>query len=114
MWRIFDAVFVNQLFRADERGRVVFYPNGVTGRGYLVPPAREPGLRAGVRWLTFAALVWVLVVIVIVPRAVESWLGYTLPLPWFVAGAGLVTVATVAVIIRALGRLTAGLEPVGK
>ncbi len=114
MLRIFDAVFVNQLFRANERGAMVFYPNGVTGGGFLVPLAREPGLRAGVRWLTFSSLVWVLVAVVLVPRAVESWLGFTLPLPWFVAGAGVVTVATVAVIIRVLARLTVGLEPVDK
>lgn len=114
MLHIFDAMFINQLFRTNERGQTVFYPNGVTARGYLVPPEREPGVRAGVRWLTVGALIWTLIAVVIVPRAIEARLGYELPLAWFIAGVAVVVVATFVVIIRVLKQLTVGLEPVAK
>jgi hypothetical protein len=43
MLRIFDAVFVNQLFGRGERGETIFYPNGLAGRGFLVPAERVGG-----------------------------------------------------------------------
>lgn len=112
--RIFDWLFVNHLFRANERGETIFYPNGFLARGYLVPPEREPGVRAGLRWLMFAALVGSYGLVVLVPRMIEWWLGFTLPLGWFIGGAVVVTVVIVAAIIHRLERLKVGLEPVSR
>lgn len=109
---IFDALFVNQLFRTTAQGETIYHPNGVTGRGYLVPPEREAGVRSGVRWLVLFTLVGVNVLLVIVPRLIESWLGYELPLPWFIGGVLVATVVMVAAIIRCLSRLATGLEAV--
>jgi hypothetical protein len=111
MMRIFDWLFVNQLFRTTERGDAVFYPNGVTGRGYLLPPSREAEVRGGVRRLVLLALASVLAVVVIAPRLIEGWMGAAIPLGWFVGGALAVLVIETALIIRALARLTEGLEP---
>jgi hypothetical protein len=109
--RMFDAMFVNQLFHTNARGETVFYPNGWAARGYLVPAAREASVRSGVRRLALTALSGVLVFVVLVPRAIEAWLGITLPLGWFIGGVAVATVIGVAAIIRALARLTAGLAP---
>jgi hypothetical protein len=110
--RMFDAVFVNQLFHTNARGETVFYPNGRAARGYLVPAARAAGARSGVRRLALTALIGVLVFVVLVPRAIEAWLGITLPLGWFIGGVVVATVIGVAAIVRALARLTVGLAPV--
>ena len=112
--RMFDAVFVNQLFHTNARGETVFYPNGRAARGYLVPAAREASVRSGVRRLALMALIGVLVFVVLVPRAIEAWLGITLPLGWFIGGVVVATVIGVAAIIQALARLTAGLAPVAE
>ena len=112
LMRIFDWLFVNQLFGKNERGETVYYPHGLGGTGYLVPPEREASVRARVRWLALVALVGAFVLVVLVPRAIESWLGYTLPLPWFIGGALVAVVVIVGAIITRLSRLAAGLEPV--
>ena len=109
---LFDALFVNQLFGTDARGETVFYPNGRAARGYLVPPEREAGVRSGVRRLVLVALSGAIVFAVLLPRALEAWLDFTLPLGWFIAYAAVATVIGVAAIIYALSRLTAGLAPV--
>ena len=108
--RVFDWLFINQLFRTDERGVTIFYPNGLMGRGYLVPPEREPRLRFSLRLLTLSALFGATVVTVLVPRLLESWWGITLPLRWFIGGIGVALVIGVGAIIHLLSRLTAGLE----
>ena len=109
---IFDALFVNQLFGANERGETVFYPYGLTGRGYLVPAEREASVRSGVRWLALVALTGAIVFAVLLPRTLEAWLGFTLPLSWFIGYVVVATVIGVAAIIHSLSRLTAGLAPV--
>lgn len=109
---IFDWLFVDQLFHKNERGETIFYPNGLLARGYLVPREREPSVRSGMRRLVLAAFIGALVLVVVVPRVIETWLGFTLPLSWFVGGAAVVTVVGVAAIIYCLSRLAAGLEPV--
>lgn len=109
---IFDAVFVNQLFGTTERGETVFYPYGKGATGYLVPPEREPGLRAGLRWLTFFALVGSYALVALIPRAIESWLGFVLPLPWFIGVVLIVALVMVGAIIYFLRRSAAGLTPV--
>lgn len=112
MTRIFDWLFVNQLFHTNERGETIFYPNGLTGRGYLVPPEREADVRSGVRRLAMLALTGTFVLVVLVPRLIEAWWGITLPLPWFIGGAVVALVGIVGAVIAGLARLTAGLAPV--
>ena len=109
---MFDALFVNQLFGTNARGETVFYPNGRAARGYLVPAERAAGVKSGVRRLAFAGLIGAIVFAVLLPRAIEAWLGITLPLGWFIGYAAVATVIGVAAIIYALSRLTAGLAPV--
>jgi drug/metabolite transporter (DMT)-like permease len=109
--RMYDWLFADQMFRRNERGETVFYPNGPAGRGYLVPPEREPEVRSGVRRLSLVSLIGTLVVIVLVPRTVEWWLAVTIPLTWFIAGALVALVIGFGLTMRALSRLTAGLAP---
>ena len=113
MMRIFDWLFVNHLFRKAETGETIFYPNGRVGRGYVVPSEREADLRSSVRQLTFFVLVGTFGLIWAV-RAVESWLGATIPLPWFIAGAVVVVVVFFFVINQVFKRLTAGMAAVGR
>jgi len=110
--QMFDWLFVNQLFHTNARGETIFYPNGVTGRGFLVPPEREGRVRSGVRRLAVLAPAGTFALVVLVPRLIEAWWGFTLPLPWFIGGAAVALVVIVAAIIMQLARLTAGLEPV--
>lgn len=110
---IFDRLFVNQFFNTNERGETIYYPNGRTGRGYLVPPEREASVRSGLRRVVIVSQIGTVALIVILPRMVESWLGFTLPLGWFIGGALVATVVIVAAIISCLSRLAAGLEPAG-
>lgn len=108
---IFDAVFVNQLFRKSERGETVFYPNGTAARGYLVPPEREASVRSGVRRLVLVAMLGAIVLAVVLPRMIEAWMGMTMPLGWFIAYVLVALPIAVGAIIYALSRLTVGLEP---
>ena len=109
--RVVDWLLVNHLFRTNDRGETIFYPNGFAGRGYLVPPDREPGVRSGVRRLTLIALIGALTLAVLVPRLIEWWFDITIPPYWFVGGAMVTVVVLFSAIIRSLSRLTAGLEP---
>lgn len=117
---LFDAMFVNQLFgkggstdaRLRQEGETIFYPYGLTAGGYLVPPEREPGLRSALRWLVAAAMFGSVVFAVVVPRLIEHWLGFEIPLPWFIGGAAVAVVIAFFAIMRCLKRLTVGLEPV--
>lgn len=110
MTRVFDWLFVNQLFHTTDRGQQVFYPHGLAAGGYLVPPERQADVRAGVRRLVLASLLGTLVLVVIAPRLLEHWLGAAVPLPWFLGGAAVALLVVVTVIIRALSRLAVGLE----
>lgn len=108
---IFDAMFVNQLFHTNERGELIYYPNGRKAQGYLVPPERERGVRSSLRWLVLISQIGVIALVVVVPRMMESWLGYTLPLSWFIGGALVLVVVIGAAILRSLSRIAVGLEP---
>jgi drug/metabolite transporter (DMT)-like permease len=110
--RVFDAVFVNQLFQTDGNGSAIFTPNGAGGRGYFVPPEREGDIKSGIRRLAMLALLGAFVFAVVLPRAVEGWFEMTIPLCWFIAYAVLALVIGFVLIIKALARLTAGLQPV--
>jgi hypothetical protein len=109
--RVFDSLFVNQLFHT-EQGTMIFYPNGRGGRGYLVPAEREGDIKSGVRRLAMLALLGAFVFAVVLPRAVETWFGMTIPLGWFIAYAVVALVIGFVLIIKVLSRLTAGLQPV--
>ena len=108
---IFDWLFVDQLFRTNDRGETIFYPNGLMARGYLVPPERAPGVKSGVRRLVLLAFVGAIVFAVLLPRLIEAWLGITLPLGWFIGYAIVALVIGVVAIVHCLSRLTVGLEP---
>jgi hypothetical protein len=108
---IFDALFVNQLFGTDARGGTVFYPNGRGGRGFSVPAEREAGVKSGVRRLVLLAWLAGIVLAVVLPRGVEAWMGFEMPLAWFLAYVAVVMPLAVAGIIYLLSRLTVGLTP---
>jgi hypothetical protein len=108
---ILDALFVNQLIRTGERGETIFYPYGLKGSGYLVPPERAGGVRSSLRWLTFVSQFGTIALVVIVPRMIESRLGFVMPLGWFIGGALVALVIIGGAVITCLSRLTAGLEP---
>ena len=111
---MFDALFVNQLFRTDARGETVFYPNGAAARGYLVPVERVASIKSGVRRLALAALIGAIVFAVVLPRAIEAWMDMTIPLGWFIAYAVVAFSIAFWAIIHALSRLTVGLQPVSE
>lgn len=108
---ILDRLFVNRLFRTNERGETIFFPFGVKARGYLVPPEREPSLRSGLRWLTFVSQFGTIALIVLLPRMIEQRLGYVMPLSWFIGGALVALFFIFGAIFHVLSRLSAGLEP---
>ena len=112
--RMFDALFVNQLFGTNARGETVFYPNGRAARGYLVPAEREADVKSGVRRLALNTLVGAILLAVVLPRTIEAWLGMTMPLGWFIAYALVAFSVAFGAIIYALSRLTVGLQTVSK
>jgi hypothetical protein len=107
--RIFDALFVNQLFHVSDKGETIFTPYGLFKDGYLVPSNREAGIRLRVRRLTLIALAGTLVLI-----AIASPLGEKLSHAWFFGGALTVLIIEFFAIIRQLQRLTLGLKPVAR
>lgn len=51
LMRIFDGLYVDQLFQKNERGEIIFYPSGLMGHGYLLPAEREAAMRQSMRRL---------------------------------------------------------------
>ncbi len=51
--RIFDGIYVSQLFQTNEHGETIFYPFGLFGRGYVVPQERVESLKRSARLRTF-------------------------------------------------------------
>lgn len=103
-----DAL-VGILFKQDDRGRTLFFPNGVLGRGYVVPDAAgEARLRRVMTWLQFGAILGgvgaLLVAQIVVGPLVEwppgMWLGFS------AAVVGLMVLIRLAVM-----RLVRGLAP---
>lgn len=107
--RIFDVLFVNQLFHVADTGETIFMPYGQFKDGYLVPSNREAGIRSGVRRLTLVAFAGTLVLV-----AIASPLGEKVPNAWFFGGALTVLIIEVFAIIRHLKRMTLGLKPVAR
>jgi hypothetical protein len=109
MVRIFDGLYVDQLFQKNERGETVFYPHGLLGRGYLLPAEREIGIRQRMRLLMLVALVIGISFGLLALRIIEG--SGTLPLMgWLVAGCGFVLLLGLIAFFQS--RLAAGLEPV--
>lgn len=107
--RIFDALFVNQLFHVSDKGETIFTPYGLFKDGYLVPSNREAVIRSRVRRLTLIAFAGTLVLV-----AIASPFGEKLPNAWFFGGALTVLIIEVCAIIGQLKRLTLGLTPVAR
>ncbi len=108
MLKIFDGLYVDQLFQRNERGETVYYPFGLMGRGYLVSAAREQDVRVGTRWIMLLSIAIGLSFALIGLRLVDSGSGGEL-------GGGMtlgaVFVALLALIVFLQKRLTSGLAP---
>lgn len=111
MMGIIDWILVNHLFRTNDRGETIFYPNGFMARGYLVPPDLVSALRSRVRRLALIVWIGAPTLAVFAPRLIESWFDVRLPLTWYIVGAVIGVVIFVPAIIYYLKRLTEGLDP---
>jgi hypothetical protein len=112
--RLIDRLFIDHLFRTDAQGETIVLPFGFWGRAFLVPPERVGEVRAGLRRLQLMATFGTLALAILLPRLIEAWLGYLIPLPWFLAGAAIVLAIILWLISQRLSQLTAGLTPVAK
>jgi hypothetical protein len=109
--RIFDWLFIDQLFHKSERGETIFAPYGQAAGAYLVPPEREASVRAGVRRLALFAPIGAMMLAVLLPRLIEWWWVIVLPTCWVAGGTLLALPVAFGAVIYALSRLTAGLAP---
>jgi hypothetical protein len=97
------------LFKRDAAGRTIIYPNGATGRGYIVPDAAtEQKLRTTLLWMIVAAGLYGgigMQVLTLLHGDVPAWTAQA----WGIAAAAL---AAFAIGYRAVvSRLTRGLAP---
>ena len=106
---IFDGLYVDQLFQKDERGRTVFYPHGLMGRGYRLPADREARVRRSMRRLLLVALVLGISFGLLVLRIMHTP-GEVPPAIWLVGGGAFVLLLGLVAHLQA--RLALGLEPV--
>jgi hypothetical protein len=111
LMRGFDWLLVDQLFHKSERGETIFAPYGLAAGGYLVPPEREARVRSGVRRLALLAPTGAMALAVLLPHLIESWWGIALPTRWLIGAILLALPPAFALMMYALSRLTAGLEP---
>jgi hypothetical protein len=107
--RIFDGLYVDQLFQKNEQGETVLYPFGLMGRGYLLPAELETSVRRSMRLLILVSLVVSVCLGLLVLRIVNS------PGPaqlegWTVFGG--LSVLLIGLIVYFQSRLAIGLEPV--
>ena len=101
--------FVGVLFKQDERGRTLFFPNGVLGRGYIVPDAEtEARLRKTMTWLQFGA-VGIGIGGMLMAQAFAGPLSGWPAGMW--AGFGAVTLVLMVLMRVAVKRLVTGLRP---
>ncbi len=107
MKRIFDGLYVDQLFQRNEHGQTIYYPFGMMGRGYLLPEEREDGVRRATRSLMLVSLAAGIGFPLIAMRFAEESNAY--PASWLIAGGAFV--ALLAVIFFFQSRLAAGLAP---
>ena len=106
---IFDGLYVDQLFQKDERGRTVFYPHGLMGRGYRLPADREARVRRSMRRLLLVALVLGISFGLLVLRIMHTP-GEVPPAIWLLGGGAFVLLLGLVAFLQA--RLALGLEPV--
>jgi len=106
---IFDGLYVDQLFQKDERGRTVFYPHGLMGRGYRLPADREARVRRSMRRLLLVALVLGISFGLLVLRIMHTP-GEVPPAIWLLGGGAFVLLLGLVAHLQA--RLALGLEPV--
>jgi hypothetical protein len=107
MRKIFDGLYGDQLFHKNERGETVFYPFGLTGRGYLLPADRETAVRDATRRLSLASLVGGISLALLATRILNSpgaglW-------GWLISGGAFVLLLTALFYFQM--RLATGLEP---
>jgi hypothetical protein len=85
-----EAFLTSALFKSDQAGRTIVYPNGVTGRGYLVPDAAtEQRMRRTLRWAVLGSAVFGgagMVALMAVYGQIFDWPAE----PWIIAVAGLI------------------------
>jgi hypothetical protein len=97
------------LFKSDETGRTVMFPNGAMGRGYLMPDAAmEARMRKVLAWLMLGAIfaaVTVSMVMHVMFGNADQWTSQA----WGVSGAGLAAVLIAYQLVKS--RLVRGLEP---
>jgi hypothetical protein len=108
MRRIFDGLYVDQLFHKNERGETVYYPFGLTGRGYLLPADRETAVRDATRRLSLVSLASGIALALLATRILDSF--GSEPLGWVISGGAFVLLLVGLFYYQK--RLTNGLEPV--
>lgn len=107
MHKIFDGLYVDQLFHKTERGETTYYPFGIMGRGYLLPAGREADMRRATRWLMAISIafgVGFAMIFVDVLGTASSGLG-----TWLVGTA--VFILGIALITCIQWRMISGLTP---
>ncbi len=106
--RLFDALFVNQLFQETEAGETVFYPKGKDTQGYRVPAGDTARVKADVRWLVVFSQLGVLVAL-LVPRLYEEATGVAFRFDIFVVWMLVAAVVIIVLSLNRLSRIAAGL-----
>jgi len=106
--RLFDALFVNQLFQETEAGETVFYPKGKDAQGYRVPAGDTARVKADVRWLVVFSQLGVLVAL-LVPRLYEEATGVAFRFDIFVVWMLVAAVVIIVLSLNRLSRIAAGL-----
>jgi hypothetical protein len=106
---IFDGLYIDQLIQKNEQGEFILYPNGLMGRGYLLPADREPAIRQRLRLTMLLSLIVGTMYGLFALRVVESGHVDSL-LGWLLVIA--IAVLLVGGILFYQSRLADGLEPV--
>lgn len=109
--RIFDGLYVDQLFQKNELGETVFYPHGLMGRGYRVPADRESSIRGTMRILMVIALAVGIGFGILALRIIEQP-GAITPMGWVIGGGAFILFLVLITTLQS--RLATGLEPVSE
>ena len=109
MKSVFDGLYVDQLIQKNERGELIVYPNGMMGRGYLLPAEREAAVRLRMRMLMLFSLVIGISFALFVQRVMDSGQVVSL-IGWTTLGG--IGALLMGAIMYFQSQLKAGLEPV--
>lgn len=105
-------VLTAALFKRDEEGRTVVFPNGVMGRGYVVPDAAtEQKMRRSLMWLIITSGLVGGVGMQIMLALFGQVVGWTAK-PWGITVAALLAIGIVHWIVAA--QLARGMTPAGQ